>query len=181
MTAVGVSRRAFAIATGLIMTGFSDAARAAPNDDLGISGGADTIHQEVVFKASPARVYSLLTRARLFDKVVLLSGALEAYKLRATPSKIGAKEGDAFALFGGYVTGRQIELTPNTRIIQAWRAGSWAPHIYSIVRFELAAHPDGCKLVFDHTGFPVEEARSLASGWRTNYWAAMTKALATSS
>ena len=59
MTSFPVSRRAFAVATGSLMTGFSAAARAAPAGDLGISTSADAIHQEVVFKASPASEVSL--------------------------------------------------------------------------------------------------------------------------
>jgi len=180
MTTTNVSRRAFAVAAGSAATGLGLAgvARAAPAADLGISTSADAIHQEVVFKASPARVYKVLTDARLFDKVVVFSGALKAMKLRASAVRIGKKEGDAFSLFGGYINGRHIELTAGVRVIQAWHAGSWAPHIYSIVRFELAAHPDGCKLVFDQTGFPNEEAMSLATGWQEHYWAPMAKVLA---
>lgn len=60
----------------------------------------------------------------------------------------------AFSLFGDYITGRRVELVTNQRIVQAWRAGSWAPGIYSIARFELAEQDSATKLVFDHTGFP---------------------------
>jgi activator of HSP90 ATPase len=177
MTSVPVNRRIFAgaVITGL---GLAGAARSAPTGDLGISGDHKAIHQEAVFKASPARVYQVLTNAALFNKVVVLSGALQAMKLRASHVKLSSKEGDAFALFGGYITGRQVELTPGVRVVQAWRAGSWAPHIFSIVRFELATHPEGCKLIFDHTGFPNEEAESLANGWREHYWVPMGKVLA---
>ena len=178
MTSVPVSRRAFAVATGSLMTGFSAAARAAPAGDLGISTSADAIHQEVVFKASPARVYRVLTNARLFDKVVVLSGALQAMKLQTSHGTLSGREGDAFALFGGYITGRNIELTPGVRVIQAWRAGSWAPHIYSIVRFELVPNSGGTRLLFDQTGFPNAEATSLATGWQEHYWAPMAKVLA---
>jgi uncharacterized protein YndB with AHSA1/START domain len=178
MTSVPVSRRAFSVAAGALASGLAASARAAPTDDLGISNGHKAIHQEVVFKATPARVYRVLTDAELFDKVVLFSGAIPAMQLKASPARISPDEGGAFALFGGYITGRNVELTPGVRVIQAWRAGSWAPHILSIVRFELAAHADGCRLVFDHTGFPNEEAVSLATGWQAHYWAPMAKVLA---
>jgi activator of HSP90 ATPase len=45
--------------------------------------------------------------------------------------------GGAFTLFGGYITGRHVELVPNDRIVQAWRTGGWAPGVYSIAKFEL--------------------------------------------
>jgi hypothetical protein len=44
------------------------------------------------------------------------------------PGKGGA-EGACFSLFGGWVSGRQIELAPNERITQAWRMTDWAPGV----------------------------------------------------
>jgi uncharacterized protein YndB with AHSA1/START domain len=179
-----LSRRGFSIAAGSALTalgvaGAPGAADAqAPADSLGISNSNKAIHQEVVFRASPDRVYRTLTEPELFDKVVLASGALQAMGLASAPGQISTEPGGAFSLFGGYITGRHIEMSPGVRLVQAWRAGSWAPHIYSIVRFELSAHPEGAKLSFDHTGFPNEEALSLAAGWRKHYWAPMAKVLA---
>jgi uncharacterized protein YndB with AHSA1/START domain len=186
MTSQPLSRRAFAVAAGSVATGLAaiPAARATdgqtspPPEDLGISGSNSAIHQEVDFNASPVRAYDVLTDARLFAKVVLLSGAMQAMALQATPTRISPEVGGAFALFGGYITGRHLELTPGVRLIQAWRAGSWPPHVYSIVRFELVPRPQGVRLVFDHTGFPNDEAVSLATGWREHYWAPMAKVLA---
>ena len=173
------SRRAFAAAAGAAAVGLTaGAARSAPDADLGISGSNSAIHQEAVFGASPQRVYAVLTDARLFDKVVLLSGAVASMALKTTPARISAEAGGAFSIFGDYITGRHIELTPGVRIIQAWRAASWPPHIYSIVRFELAPSSGGTRLQFDHTGFPNAEAVSLATGWREHYWAPMAKVLA---
>ncbi len=94
------------------------------------------------------------------------------------PAEISSEAGGAFALYGGYITGRQVELVPNVRIVQAWRAGSWPPGAYSIVRFELVEQGPGSKIVFDHTGFPKGEAESLASGWRVHYWEPLAKVLA---
>jgi hypothetical protein len=35
----------------------------------------------------------------------------------------------------------------------------------------------GCKIVFDHAGFPKGEAESLASGWKAHYWEPLAKVL----
>lgn len=178
------SRRDFAVFAGLLTAGLGVARTAsaqseapATPDGLGISHDNAAIHQETAFDATPLRVYAVLTQARLFDEVVRLSGALQAMHLKATPATIGTGPGDAFALFGGYITGRHLELSPGERVVQAWRAASWPPHIYSIVRFELSPGPRGTRLVFDQTGFPLEEAVSLATGWRAHYWEPMAKAL----
>jgi activator of HSP90 ATPase len=140
----------------------------------------EAIHQEVTFKASRERVYRTLTDANEFHKVVLLSGAAQSGMIKATtPTQISGEPGGAFAIFGGFVVGRQIELVPNTRIVQAWRPLDWEAGVYSIVRFELVEHGAGTRLVFTHTGFPVGQAEHLTQGWRGNYWQPMEKVLAT--
>lgn len=138
----------------------------------------ESIHQEVQFKASPERVYAALTDAKEFQKAVLLSGAVKTGMVKApAPAQISAVVGGEFAVFGGYITGRQIELVPNVRIVQAWRTGTWAPGIYSIARFALAAHGAETLLTFDQTGFPKGEAEHLAQGWKSNYWEPLEKVL----
>jgi transposase-like protein len=46
-------------------------------------------------------------------------------------------EGGPFSLFGGHITGRQVELVPDQLVVQAWRAKTWPAGVYSIARFEL--------------------------------------------
>jgi activator of HSP90 ATPase len=136
-----------------------------------ISHNAEAIHQEPVFKASRKRVYEALTDAKQFEKVVQLSAAMKSGMAPgAKPAEISREAGGAFSLFGGYVTGRQIELVPNEQIVQVWRAGGWDPGIYSIARFALVEQGTGTKIMFDHTGFPKGDAEHLAAGWKMNYW-----------
>jgi len=144
-----------------------------------ISRTAEAIHQEPVFKASRKRLYEALTDAKQFDKVIQMSGAMKAgMPPGANPAEIGREAGGAFSLFGGYVTGRHIELVPNERIVQAWRAGGWDPGIFSIARFALVEQGSGTKIVFDHSGFPKGDAEHLAAGWKMNYWEPLEKLLA---
>ena len=144
-----------------------------------ISRTAESIHQEAVFKASRKRVYEALTETKQFDKVIELSGVMKSLPPGFTkPTEISREVGGAFALFGGYITGRQIELVPNERIVQAWRVGSWDPGVYSIAKFELAEQGSGTKIVFDHTGFPKGWGEHLAAGWKANYWEPLAKFLA---
>jgi len=144
-----------------------------------ISHAAESIHDETVFKATRKRVYEALTDAKQFHQVTQLSAAV---KSGMAPGKVQAEirneAGGAFSLFGGYISGRNIEIVPNERIVQAWRAGSWGPGLYSIARFELVEQGAETKIVFDHSGFPKGEAEHLAEGWRINYWEPLTKFLA---
>lgn len=141
-----------------------------------ISHTAEAIHQEVVFKASRKRVYEALTDAKRFNKVVMLSAAVQSGMVPAgKPVEVSSEAGSAFSAFGGHITGRQIELVRDERIVQAWRAGGWEPGQYSIARFELSENGGSTKLVFDHTGFPQGQAQHLVEGWKTNYWEPLEK------
>jgi uncharacterized protein YndB with AHSA1/START domain len=121
------------------------------------------IHQELTFTASPARIYEALTSAKNFAE---LTGA---------PANGDAVEGAAFSAFGGHITGRHVELVPNKRVVQAWRAKTWPEGLYSITRFELQSNGTGAKLIFDHTGFPDDMRDHLAQGWQANYWDKLAK------
>ena len=158
-------------------TGSARTARVAGSDE--ISHTAEAIHQEVVFKASRKRVYEALADAKQFDKVVQLSAAVKSGMVSgATPAEISREVGGAFSLFGGYISGRHVELVPNERIVQAWRTGNWNPGVFSIVKFELTEQGSGTKLVLDHKGFPEADAQHLADGWKANYWEPLAKSLA---
>jgi uncharacterized protein YndB with AHSA1/START domain len=118
-----------------------------------------SIHQEVVIKASPQHIYETLTNSKQFSEFT--GGAV---------ADISPQPGGAFSCFGGMISGCNVELVPNRRIVQAWRAGNWPEGVYSIVRFEL--EPDGAetKIIFDQSGFPDESRTHLESGWYKMYW-----------
>jgi len=172
-----------ALATGMIAlraahADAADAAGAMGADGSGISHTAGAIHQEPEFPAAPTRVYAALLDPRQFDRIVEFSGVMQAMHLKSAGSRISPRAGGSFALFGGYITGRQLELLPNQRIVQAWRAADWPAGVYSVARFELHAHDAGCRMVFDQRGFPDEEAKSLAEGWQSHYWEPIRQLLA---
>jgi activator of HSP90 ATPase len=144
----------------------------------GISRTAEAIHQEPLIKASAKRIYEALTDAKQFDKIIQLSGVMQSMHLGDKPAEISHEVGGPFALFGGYITGRHVELVANKRIVQAWRTGAWPQGVYSIARFELVEDGAATKIVFDHAGFPKGEAEHLASGWNEHYWEPLEKLLA---
>jgi len=144
-----------------------------------ISRTAETIHQEVVFKASRKRVYEALADTKQFEKVIRLGGAMRSGEVLGTAAtEISREVGGAFTLFAGHIVGRHLELVPNERIVQAWRVVTWDPGVYSIVKFELVEQGVGTKIVFDHAGFPKGQGEHLAAGWKGNYWEPLEKFLA---
>jgi activator of HSP90 ATPase len=123
-----------------------------------------SIHQEVDFTASPQWLYEALLDSKKFS----------AFSGRA--AQIKRQPGGTFSLFGGHIVGRNVELVPNRRIVQAWRVVDWPEGVYSMARFELKTRESGTRLVFDHIGFPEGLRDHLAEGWEANYWALLKKA-----
>lgn len=143
----------------------------APTDGAEISHHSAAIHQELMFESSRERVYHALTDSKQFDQITQLSGVMQTNPtLGHLPTHIDAVAGGAFSLFDGYISGRQVELMPHERIVQAWRTAGWIAGAYSIATFVLLNSGSGTKLVFDHQGFPPGEAKPLAMGWHQHYW-----------
>ena len=173
----GISRRQAVFGAVAAFSAFGvsgPASLAHPTEE--ISHSAEAIHQENVFRANRKRVFEALTETKQFDKLVKLSGISDA--LGTKPTQISNEVGGAFTIFGGHIIGRQLELLPAERIVQAWRVVDWEPGWYSIARFNLVEEGAGTKIVFDHTGFPKGLGEHLASGWKEHYWDTLQKYLA---
>jgi activator of HSP90 ATPase len=134
-----------------------------------LHGTADTpksgtkIHQEVDFQVPPSRIYEVLLNSNQFSKVT------------GHPAEIHPQAGGSLKMFGGLIEGRNIELDPNRRIVQAWREASWLAGYYTLVKFELLALDSGTHLVFDQTGIAEPDWGHLNEGWPIRYWEPLRK------
>ena len=193
MRSTDISRRTLTIGLAMLPAGLANPAEsgaaaesASPAKQTaaaadGLSHTSEAIRQEVTFDAGPQRVYDALTTAKDFDMITRLSdGAALLAATGAKPTAISTEVGGSFTLFGGYVTGRHLEMLPNERFIQAWRAGSWKAGAFSIAAFNLTAEGGKTKLKFEHRGFPNGNGTSLARGWHSHYWEPLAKFLAQS-
>ena len=115
--------------------------------------------QEIRLGASAERVYHALTDAAEFCS---FTGGCAA--------EIEKKVGGLFSLFDGKISGINLEMVSDKRLVQAWRAGNWAEGIFSIARFELDSNGTETILKFEHVGFPAGEKEHLESGWQKMYW-----------
>jgi uncharacterized protein YndB with AHSA1/START domain len=121
------------------------------------------VHQEVTFSAPPAKVYQALMNAA------------EHAKLTGAPAQIEPHVGGAWSAYGGKISGQNIELVDNVRIVQTWRAGNWPAGSHSLVRFELSPDGTGTKIVLDHDSLSDEQVPHIDSGWQKMYWEPMRK------
>jgi activator of HSP90 ATPase len=131
----------------------------------GANAARTSLHQEIDLNAMPQHIYDLLLDAKSFAAITGLA------------AEIDPKAGGAFTTFGGLIEGRNIELIPGQRIVQAWRPANWDPGVYSVVHFELKTRGAGTTVVLDHTGFPEGDFDHLDAGWHARYWEPMKKFL----
>ena len=151
-----LTRRQAMVNAALAIGAFSAISRianaASPED---ISRNSESLHQELVFKASRKRIYEIFTGTALFDKMIHDIQAKEGGTASAShPTEISHDVGGSFSLFGGRIVGRHLEFVPDERIVQAWRVAYWDPGVFSIVRFDFTEQGPETKIVFAHTGFP---------------------------
>lgn len=116
------------------------------------------IHHEEMFNCSPEKLYDIFMSPEMH-------GAFTG-----SPTEIDSEVGGAFSCHGGMLTGRNLELVPGKRIVQAWRIKDWPDGAYSVLRLELEAAGEQTRLVMDHTGVPDEKAEHLDAGWTKMYW-----------
>ena len=132
----------------------------------GVEGLLTYLHQEIDIKASRQRIYDALLDSNQFAAFT------------GMPAEINREPGGTFSVFGGLIIGRNIELVPKERIVQAWRPADWEPGVYTLVRFELKEWASQTKVILDHTGFREGNFRHLDSGWYLRYWEPLRKFLA---
>jgi activator of HSP90 ATPase len=125
-----------------------------------------TIRQTVTFKASPHEVYERLMDSR---KHAAFTGG------RASISR---KVGGKFNAYDDYITGTNLELVPDKKIVQSWRGSDWPEGHFSKAAFALKAVKGDTRLTFTQTGVPEEQYQSIKKGWIEFYWTPMKEMLA---
>jgi len=124
-----------------------------------------TIKQTVTFKAPPHDVYEALMDSK---KHATFTGG---------KASISRKVGGKIAAYDNYIAGKNIELIPDEKIVQDWRAVDWPEGYFSRVTFKLTAVPKGTRLEFIHTDVPEGTEEEFKQGWIDNYWEPMKRYL----
>jgi activator of HSP90 ATPase len=119
------------------------------------------IKQSVTFKASPHEVYELLMDSK---KHAEFTGG---------GAKISRKAGGKFSISGGDISGVNLELVPDQKIVQSWRYSDWPDGVYSKATFTLETVTKGTRLTFTQTGVPDDKYEDIKQGWIDYYWAPM--------
>jgi uncharacterized protein YndB with AHSA1/START domain len=121
------------------------------------------IHLEATFQATPERIYELQINGSKFGEGTGQTG------------KGGETEGAYFSQFGDWLRGRQIELVPYQRIVQARGFMDWDPGVYSFVRFTLIPVGRSTKLVLHQEGVPAAFHEHVSTNRKAFYFDPFTK------
>lgn len=126
------------------------------------------IIQKIVFKnTTPKAVYETYMDAK---KHAIIAGG---------PAKITRKEGAKYSVFEGYATGKNLQLIPNSLIVQTWRASDWNKDDEdSVFIIQLEAKGKDTIVNMFHLNVPDKQAEALDGGWHTFYWKPMKDFLA---
>lgn len=128
---------------------------------------ARSIEQQVVINADPSRIYDALMDSKRHTEFT------------GGPAEIENRVGGAMSCHGGFVTGVNIDLKKDQRIVQAWRGKDWADGVYSVATFDLKAEGQNkTKVVFTQHGIPDDQVEHISKGWYSHYWEPLAKYLA---
>ncbi|MBI4154514.1 SRPBCC domain-containing protein [Candidatus Woesearchaeota archaeon] len=126
-----------------------------------------TLKQTVAFKTSPHELYEILLDSKKHSKFT-------SYK-----AKISRKVGGKFSACKGWITGKNLELVKDKKIVQLWKGNhkDWPKDHYSRVSFVFKKVKNGTKLILTHSKLPKGWYSSCKKGWNNIYWKRMKKLL----
>ncbi len=123
------------------------------------------IKQKVSFNASAHDVYEALMDSK------------KHAKFTGGPAKISRKIGGKFSVYDGYAAGKNLELMPDEKIVQTWRASDWDEEDISEISFTFTPTKTGCTVIFTQKNVPSKHLSAIKQGWIDYYWMPMKKML----
>ena len=124
-----------------------------------------TIKHTVIFRAAPHTIFEMMMDSKKHSTFT------------SAEANIDRKVGGKFMAYDGYIEGKNVEIVPDKKIVQEWRADDWKEGHFSTAIFELIKMKNGTKLVFTQKGVPDESYAGISKGWKEHYWTKMKKIL----
>jgi uncharacterized protein YndB with AHSA1/START domain len=113
-----------------------------------------------VIPAKPKEVYDAWLDSRLHAKMT-----------GGQPATITAVEGEKFAVWRGFITGRNIVLDPGKRIVESWRTTQFRDaDSDSQIEVLLESVVGGTRVTIHHTNVPDGLTNYRDGGWQRDYF-----------
>ncbi len=122
------------------------------------------VQQPVRFEASPADVFDALLNP------------IKHTEFTGSPATTSRKTGARFTAWDGYISGKNIRLVKNAKIVQEWKTTEW-PKGYppSRLEFTLSTKNGETELKMVHSRVPAEQVEDYRKGWYDSYWNPLKK------
>jgi len=122
------------------------------------------IEQTVRFEASPADIFDALLNP------------IKHTEFTGSPATTSRRTGARFTAWDGYISGKNIRLVKNAKIVQEWKTTEW-PKDYppSRLEFTLNAKNGETELKMIQSRVPAEQVEDYRKGWYDSYWNPLKK------
>lgn len=114
-----------------------------------------------IFKAKPQTIYNAWLDSELHSKMT------------GGQAVCSSGVNESFSTWGGYISGKNLELKPYTEIVQAWRTTEFNDTDEdSILTIQLRELEYGTDLTLIHTNIPADQTQ-YEKGWHEHYFEPM--------
>ena len=119
------------------------------------------IKRYYTLNAEPKDIFNALTNKRMVE---IWTG--ETAEMEPVP-------GTEFSLWGGSITGINLEIEENKKIVQQWFFGEDEEE--SIVTMKIHPHKKGTSVELLHTNIPDEAFENISDGWDEDYFGSLNE------
>ena len=119
------------------------------------------IKRYYTLNAEPKDIFNALTNKRMLE---IWTG--EAAEMEPV-------SGSEFSLWDGSITGVNIEIEENKKIVQQWYFGDDEEE--SLVTIKIHPHKKGTSVELIHTNIPDEAFDNISDGWDNDYFGALNE------
>jgi activator of HSP90 ATPase len=117
-----------------------------------------TIKQCLTIKASAHDIYEALMDSEKHSQMT------------GEKARISREVGGKFTAYDGYASGENLELVPDKKIVQTWRASDWPKGHYSKMIIILNETRGTTDISFVQEDVPEEFYDDIYEGWFDYYW-----------
>ncbi len=119
-----------------------------------------TIEQEIIIKGTPHEIYEVFMDAKKHSK------------LTESKAKVSREVGGSFSIYEGALSGKNVELIQDKKIVQTWRGDgeNWPKGYYSKITLIFEPDDKGTLIKFTHIDIPEASYESVKEGWDMYYW-----------
>ena len=119
-----------------------------------------SIEQEIIIKSSSHEIYEVFMDSKKHSK------------LTEGKAKVSREVGGSFSIFEGSLSGKNVELIQDKKIVQTWRGDgeNWPKGYYSTITLILESVDQGTLIKFTHVDIPEASYESVKEGWDAYYW-----------